>query len=107
MAIRLYQFIGLLVTDCMFFYAGIKDSLSLNVIVNPSLILSGDEKGFIVCWNLDKQKTQRYDPDGTSQLSLSCLTCSPHDDNIVAVGYKSGAVSLMDINKNGNVWLNS
>lgn len=73
--------------------------------MNPSLILSGDEKGYIVCWNLDNNKTHRYDPDGSSQLNLCCLTCSPHDENIVAIGYKSGAVSLVDINKNGNVYL--
>lgn len=71
--------------------------------VNPYLILSGDEKGFVVCWNLDKGSTDRFYPDGSSQMHLGCLTCSPHDENIVAVGYKSGAVSLMDIKRNGTV----
>ncbi|XP_077975936.1 gem-associated protein 5-like [Styela clava] len=71
--------------------------------VNPSLILSGDEKGFVVCWNLDKGSTDRFYPDGSSQMHLGCLTCSPHNENIVAIGYKSGAVSLMDIRRNGTV----
>lgn len=71
--------------------------------VDPSLVVSGDDKGFVVCWFTDTNVIERYCPDGTSQMQLCCLTCSPHQANLVAVGYKSGAVSVMDITKNGMV----
>uniref|UniRef100_F6ZHD7 Uncharacterized protein n=1 Tax=Ciona intestinalis TaxID=7719 RepID=F6ZHD7_CIOIN len=68
-----------------------------------NLVVSGDEKGFIVVWNVDSDQTKRFMPDGGVQQMLSAITCSHHHSNLVAVGYKSGAVSIIDIRKNGNV----
>uniref|UniRef100_H2YVE0 Uncharacterized protein n=1 Tax=Ciona savignyi TaxID=51511 RepID=H2YVE0_CIOSA len=67
------------------------------------LVVSGDDKGFIVVWNVETDATQRLMPDGGIHQVMSCLTCSPHYPHLVAVGYKSGAASVIDIRKNGNV----
>ena len=66
------------------------------------LIVFGDEKGCMAVWNTSLGSTSRYFPDGAHQ-QISCVVCSPYYQQLVAVGYKSGAVSIVDINNKGMV----
>lgn len=66
-------------------------------------MVSGDEKGYVIAWNLEKDATSKFFPDGNSQQQLSCVVCSPFQPNLVAVAYKSGAASIIDLDKKGNV----
>nr|CAB3248745.1 gem-associated protein 5 [Phallusia mammillata] len=70
---------------------------------NKHLIVSGDEKGFLVVWNIEKDSTSKFLPEGSSQTQLACVTCSPNHWNLVAVAYKSGAASVFDITGRGSV----
>ena len=71
-------------------------------LVAENIIVYGDEKGCLVVWNFGKGSTTKYFPDGSHQ-QISCVVCSHHYQNFVAVGYKSGAVSIVDISNKGMV----
>ena len=70
--------------------------------VFENIILYGDEKGCLVVWNFGKGSTNKYFPDGSHQ-QITCVVCSLHYQNLVAVGYKSGAVSIVDFQNRGMV----
>ena len=52
--------------------------------VCKDLIVSGDEKGALVCWDLANNDSKLFIPETNQIFSLSC---SPHDASHVAVGY--------------------
>uniref|UniRef100_A0A8B9D209 Gem nuclear organelle associated protein 5 n=1 Tax=Anser cygnoides TaxID=8845 RepID=A0A8B9D209_ANSCY len=60
------------------------------------LIVSGDEKGIIVCYWHSRSDSQQFFPE---PRTIFCLTCSPHNENLVAVGYKDGMVIVIDISR--------
>lgn len=65
--------------------------------VNSETVLSVDEKGFLVHWNLATNKKTKYQPEGANHQPLTCVTCSPFNENLVALGYKSGGASIVDL----------
>ncbi|XP_005376269.1 PREDICTED: gem-associated protein 5 isoform X2 [Chinchilla lanigera] len=64
------------------------------------LIVSGDEKGVIFCYWMNRSDSQRL---FVEPRTIFCLTCSPHHEDLVAIGYKDGIVVIIDISKKGEV----
>ncbi|KAM9450672.1 gem-associated protein 5 [Clarias gariepinus] len=65
-----------------------------------ALLVSGDEKGVVVCHWFGRGDTRSFFPE---PRTIFCLSCSPHTENHVAIGYKDGMIVLIDINKKGEV----
>ncbi|XP_030601912.1 gem-associated protein 5 [Archocentrus centrarchus] len=68
--------------------------------VDKNLVVSGDEKGVVVCHWYHTGDTASFFPE---PRTIFCLTCSPHTWNYVAVGYKDGMIVLIDVSKKGEV----
>uniref|UniRef100_A0AAR2JW11 Anaphase-promoting complex subunit 4 WD40 domain-containing protein n=1 Tax=Pygocentrus nattereri TaxID=42514 RepID=A0AAR2JW11_PYGNA len=68
--------------------------------VEKGLVVSGDEKGIVVCFWHGRNDTHSFFPE---PRTIFCLACSPHNENHVAVGYKDGMIALIDISKKGEV----
>ncbi|XP_040005893.1 gem-associated protein 5 [Xiphias gladius] len=68
--------------------------------VDKNLVVSGDEKGVVVCHWYHTGDTASFFPE---PRTIFCLTCSPHTWNLVAVGYKDGMIVLIDVSKKGEV----
>ncbi|XP_072517898.1 gem-associated protein 5 [Salminus brasiliensis] len=68
--------------------------------VEKGLVVSGDEKGIVVCFWLGRNDTHSFFPE---PRTIFCLACSPHNENHVAIGYKDGMIALIDISKKGEV----
>lgn len=64
------------------------------------LIVSGDEKGVVFCYWLNRSDSQHL---FIESRTIFCLTCSPHHEDLVAIGYKDGIVVIIDISKKGEV----
>ncbi|NWI97895.1 GEMI5 protein, partial [Pitta sordida] len=64
------------------------------------LIVTGDEKGVIVCYWHNRSDSQEFFPE---PRTVFCLTCSPHQENLVAIGYKDGLVVVIDISRKREV----
>ncbi|NXL00403.1 GEMI5 protein, partial [Mesembrinibis cayennensis] len=64
------------------------------------LIVSGDEKGIVVCYWHNRSDSQQFFPE---PRTIFCLTCSPHHENLVAIGYKDGMVVIIDISRKREV----
>ncbi|XP_013417476.1 gem-associated protein 5 [Lingula anatina] len=69
-------------------------------VVKDDLVISGDDRGGLVCWNYTSGYHKRFTPEGSI---IYCLTASPHDSRHVAAGYKSGLILLVDISQNGAI----
>uniref|UniRef100_A0A673XTF6 Gem nuclear organelle associated protein 5 n=1 Tax=Salmo trutta TaxID=8032 RepID=A0A673XTF6_SALTR len=65
-----------------------------------NLVVSGDEKGIVVCYQYNTGESQSFFPE---PRNIFCLSCSPHIWHYVAVGYKDGMIVLIDISKKGEV----
>ncbi|XP_011609486.2 gem-associated protein 5 [Takifugu rubripes] len=68
--------------------------------VDCNLVVSGDEKGVVVCHWYHTGDTASCFPE---PRSIFCLSCSPHTWSTVAVGYKDGMIVLIDVSKKGEV----
>nr|XP_057943708.1 gem-associated protein 5 isoform X2 [Doryrhamphus excisus] len=68
--------------------------------LDKNLVVSGDEKGIVVCHWYNTGDTASFFPE---PRSIICLTCSPHTWSTVAVGYKDGMIVLIDVSKKGEV----
>ncbi|XP_029304088.1 gem-associated protein 5 [Cottoperca gobio] len=68
--------------------------------VDKNLVVSGDEKGIVVCHWYNTGDTASFFPE---PRTIFCLTCSPHTWSSVAVGYKDGMIVLIDVSKKGEV----
>ncbi|XP_057890946.1 gem-associated protein 5 [Melospiza georgiana] len=64
------------------------------------LIVTGDEKGVIVCYWHNRNDSQQFFPE---PRTVFCLSCSPHHENLVAIGYKDGMVVIIDISRKREV----
>ncbi|KAM5299988.1 gem-associated protein 5 isoform 2-T2 [Ctenodactylus gundi] len=64
------------------------------------LIVSGDEKGVVFCYWLNRSDSQHL---FIEPRTIFCLTCSPHHEDLVAIGYKDGIVVIVDISRKGEV----
>ncbi|XP_037654670.1 LOW QUALITY PROTEIN: gem-associated protein 5 [Choloepus didactylus] len=64
------------------------------------LVVSGDEKGVVFCYWLNRNDSQHL---FIEPRTIFCLTCSPHQEDLVAIGYKDGIVVIIDISKKGEV----
>nr|XP_012610926.2 gem-associated protein 5 [Microcebus murinus]XP_020139282.1 gem-associated protein 5 [Microcebus murinus] len=64
------------------------------------LIVSGDEKGVVFCYWLNRSDSQHL---FIEPRTIFCLTCSPHHEDLIAIGYKDGIVVIIDISKKGEV----
>ncbi|NXU55063.1 GEMI5 protein, partial [Turnix velox] len=64
------------------------------------LIVSGDEKGVVVCYWHNRSDSQQFFPE---PRTIFCVTCSPHHENLVAIGYKDGMVVIIDISRKREV----
>ncbi|XP_024121575.1 gem-associated protein 5 isoform X2 [Oryzias melastigma] len=68
--------------------------------VDKDLVVSGDEKGVVVCHWFHTGDAASFFPE---PRTIVCLTCSPHTWSCVAVGYKDGMIVLVDVSKKGEV----
>ncbi|XP_048399577.1 gem-associated protein 5 isoform X2 [Stegostoma tigrinum] len=68
--------------------------------LKKELVVSGDEKGIVICWWYNKNDTRHFFPE---PRTIFCLSCSPHNEDQVAVGYKDGMIVIIDINRKGEV----
>ncbi|XP_053319123.1 gem-associated protein 5 [Spea bombifrons] len=64
------------------------------------LLVTGDEKGIVVCFWCNRNEGQQFFPE---PRTIFCLSCSPHQEDLVAVGYKDGMIVLIDISRRGDV----
>ncbi|XP_048344202.1 gem-associated protein 5 [Sphaerodactylus townsendi] len=64
------------------------------------LVVSGDEKGIVICYWHNRSDSQKFFPE---PRTIFCLTCSLHHENLVAIGYKDGIVVIIDISRRGEV----
>ncbi|XP_053423075.1 gem-associated protein 5 isoform X2 [Nycticebus coucang] len=64
------------------------------------LVVSGDEKGVVFCYWLNRNDSQHL---FIEPRTIFCLTCSPHHEDFIAIGYKDGIVVIIDISKKGEV----
>ncbi|KAM6150323.1 gem-associated protein 5 isoform 2-T2 [Erethizon dorsatum] len=64
------------------------------------LVVSGDEKGVVFCYWINRNDSQRL---FVEPRTIFCLTCSPHHEDLVAIGYKDGIVVIIDLSKKGEV----
>ncbi|XP_048244264.1 gem-associated protein 5-like [Haliotis rufescens] len=64
------------------------------------LIVTGDERGTVVVWRYrtDEHQTFRHEKD-----LIFSLACCPHDPSLLAVGYKSGNILLLDMSSRGYI----
>nr|XP_015817348.2 gem-associated protein 5 isoform X1 [Nothobranchius furzeri] len=67
---------------------------------DKNLVVSGDEKGVVVCHWFHTGDTASFFPE---PRTIFCLSCSPHSWKSVAVGYKDGMIVLIDVSKKGEV----
>lgn len=77
------------------------DVVALSVSpLQSDLVVSGDASGHIVSWNYLSKGSARPTPfcPLTGAGELFCLSCSPHSASVVAIGYKSGAIIVADLN---------
>ncbi|XP_041657309.1 gem-associated protein 5 [Cheilinus undulatus] len=68
--------------------------------VDKNLVVSGDEKGIVVCHWYNTGDTASFFPE---PRTIFCLSCSPHTWSSVAVGYKDGMIVLIDVSRKGEV----
>ncbi|KAM9846720.1 gem-associated protein 5 [Aulostomus maculatus] len=68
--------------------------------LDKNLVVSGDEKGVVVCHWYHTGDTASFFPE---PRTIFCLSCSPHTWSTVAVGYKDGMIVLIDVSKKGEV----
>ncbi|KAM3601720.1 uncharacterized protein V6R79_017715 [Siganus canaliculatus] len=68
--------------------------------VDNNLVVSGDEKGVVVCHWHHTGDTASFFPE---PRTIFCLSCSPHSWSTVAVGYKDGMIVLIDVSRKGEV----
>ncbi|XP_024921222.1 gem-associated protein 5 isoform X2 [Cynoglossus semilaevis] len=68
--------------------------------LDKNLLVSGDEKGIMVCHWFHTGETCSFFPE---PRTIFCLSCSPHTWSCVAVGYKDGMIILIDVSKKGHV----
>uniref|UniRef100_A0AAV2J952 Gem (nuclear organelle) associated protein 5 n=1 Tax=Knipowitschia caucasica TaxID=637954 RepID=A0AAV2J952_KNICA len=68
--------------------------------VDKNLVVSGDEKGVVVCHWFHTGDTSSFFPE---PRTIFCLSCSPHIWSHVAIGYKDGMIVLIDVSKKGEV----
>uniref|UniRef100_A0A8C3S157 Gem-associated protein 5 n=1 Tax=Chelydra serpentina TaxID=8475 RepID=A0A8C3S157_CHESE len=64
------------------------------------LVVSGDEKGTVICYWYNRNDSQQFFPE---PRTIFCLACSPHHENLVAIGYKDGMVVIIDISRKREV----
>ncbi|MGH0185597.1 UNVERIFIED_CONTAM: hypothetical protein FKN15_018443 [Acipenser sinensis] len=68
--------------------------------VVKDLLVSGDEKGIVVCFWHNRNDSQSFFPE---PRTIFCLSCSPHNENYIAVGYKDGMIVVIDISRKSEV----
>ncbi|XP_060912095.1 gem-associated protein 5 [Labrus mixtus] len=68
--------------------------------LDKNLVVSGDEKGVVVCHWYNTGDTSSFFPE---PRTIFCLSCSPHTWSCVAVGYKDGMIVLIDVSRKGEV----
>jgi hypothetical protein len=61
---------------------------------DPSLIVSADETGSIVCWDLFSNVTRQLN---FGKLVPTCLACCPHRRDLIAMGTRSGLVCTVSL----------
>ncbi|KAJ8675733.1 hypothetical protein QAD02_011519 [Eretmocerus hayati] len=66
----------------------------------PNLICFISDKGSLVAWNIDSNSSQLIN---LGKLTATCLSCCPHNENITAVGCKSGLIFIVDVWGSGTV----
>ena len=64
------------------------------VLVDPMLVVSGDEKGSLVAQG-SSPKAVKFYPDSTN--TITSLACSPFNADHVCVGYKNGNVVIASV----------
>ncbi|XP_028403768.1 gem-associated protein 5-like [Dendronephthya gigantea] len=60
------------------------------------LIYSGDEKGHLLCWDHQQNEVNGHFPL-TGQIT--CISCAPDEEGVVAVGYKNGQIVVLLVRK--------
>ncbi|KAJ8266854.1 hypothetical protein GJAV_G00135440 [Gymnothorax javanicus] len=68
--------------------------------VEKDLVVSGDERGIVACYWYNRDEVQTFFPE---PRNIFCLSCSPHNGNCIAIGYKDGMIVLIDISRKNEV----
>lgn len=66
---------------------------------DPSVIYSMDEEGSLCSWYLKKSKLRKF---SFGKIVPCSLHVSPHDDNLIAFGTKSGIIYIAQTDPKGN-----
>ncbi|PSN42120.1 Gem-associated protein 5 [Blattella germanica] len=62
--------------------------------LDSNLVVSADEQGTVVSWDLLSNTTQKYN---FLKLVPTCLSCCPHRRDLVAVGTRTGLVCTISL----------
>jgi len=68
---------------------------------DPNLVVSADESGSIVFWNLFSNTTHHVT---FGKLVPTCLACCPHRQDLVAVGTRCGLVCTVNFKGKLTFW---
>lgn len=68
---------------------------------DQNLVVSADESGSIVCWDLFSNTTQRL---SFGKLVPTCLACCPHRRDLIAMGTRSGLVCTVSLKGKHILW---
>ncbi|XP_043268004.1 gem-associated protein 5 [Venturia canescens] len=67
---------------------------------NPDLVCFVSHEGLLMAWTISYNGCQLF---SFGKLTATCLACSPHKSNIVAMGCKSGLVYILNLQGNGTI----
>ncbi|KAG7201057.1 hypothetical protein KM043_017605 [Ampulex compressa] len=67
---------------------------------DPHVIFCASIDGSLVSWNIQFNMTSSF---SLGKTTITCLSCCPHDADLVAVGCKSGLIYIVDLRKKGTV----
>ncbi|XP_046430819.1 gem-associated protein 5 isoform X1 [Neodiprion fabricii] len=67
---------------------------------NTNIVCCLSTDGFLVIWNVAHNVTQQI---CLGKVTATCLSCCPHDPDLVAAGTKSGLVYVINVHGNGKI----
>ena len=60
---------------------------------DPNLVYSVDNAGLLTIWNIRAKSVNTIHYD---RPAMSCISVNPYEDHIVAVGFRSGSILIVD-----------
>uniref|UniRef100_A0AAV1TG37 Uncharacterized protein n=1 Tax=Peronospora matthiolae TaxID=2874970 RepID=A0AAV1TG37_9STRA len=72
-------------------------AIASSAALDANFVVAGDRQGRISAWKRDVGKVSMFMP--ISGDAVHSMAMSPHDKSLVAVGYRSGRLCLVDVDK--------